>query len=101
MSKLRPLLVLGTRPEAVKLAPVVHGCARRADEVEAIVCLTGQHREMLRQTIEYFELPVHVDLDLMSVGQTLAELTARCVRGLDEVLRDKRPDCVVVQGDTT
>jgi UDP-N-acetylglucosamine 2-epimerase (non-hydrolysing) len=101
MSKLRPLIVLGTRPEAVKLAPVVHACAKCGAGVEPIVCLTGQHREMLRQTIEYFELPVHADLDLMSPNQTLAELTARCVRGIDSVLAEQRPHCVVVQGDTT
>ncbi len=103
MSKFRPLIVLGTRPEAVKLAPVVHVCEGRGrdSEVEPIVCLTGQHREMLRQTIDYFELPVHADLDLMSPNQTLAELTARCVRGIDGVLAQQRPHCVVVQGDTT
>jgi UDP-N-acetylglucosamine 2-epimerase (non-hydrolysing) len=101
MPKLRPLIVMGTRPEAVKLAPVVHACARREGDVDPMVCLTGQHREMLRQSVEYFGLPVHVDLDLMSPNQSLAELTARCIRGIDGVLTELRPHCVVVQGDTT
>jgi UDP-N-acetylglucosamine 2-epimerase (non-hydrolysing) len=101
MAKLRPLIVLGTRPEAVKLAPVVHACTRPGAGVEPIVCLTGQHREMLQQTIEYFGLPVHADLEVMSPRQTLSELTARCVRGIDGILAERQPHCVVVQGDTT
>jgi UDP-N-acetylglucosamine 2-epimerase (non-hydrolysing) len=100
-SKLRPLLILGTRPEAVKLAPVVHECARRGDEVEATVCLTGQHRELLAQVTEYFGIPRDVRLDVMAPDQTLAGLTARCLDRVDDVLQRLRPDCVVAQGDTT
>ena len=65
MAKLRPLLLFGTRPEAIKMAPVVHECRRRPDEIEPIVCLTGQHREMLAQVTEYFGLAADHDLDLM------------------------------------
>lgn len=101
MSKLRPLLIFGTRPEAIKMAPVVHECRRRSDAVEPVVCLTGQHREMLAQVTDYFGIAGDVDLDLMKPGQTLAGLTARCVEALDEVLVRLLPDCVAAQGDTT
>ncbi len=100
-SKLRALVILGTRPEAVKLAPVVHECARRSGEVEATVCLTGQHRELLAQVTEYCDIPGDVCLDVMAPDQTLAGLTARCLDRVDDVLQRLRPDCVVAQGDTT
>ena len=100
LSELHPLLIFGTRPEAIKMAPVVREC-RRHEAVEPIVCLTGQHREMLAQVTDYFGIRPDVDLELMRPGQTLAELTARCVEGLDEVLVRRQPDCVVAQGDTT
>jgi len=83
------------------MAPVVHECRRRADLVEPLVCLTGQHREMLAQVTEYFEIEADDDLDLMLPDQTLARLTARCIEGIDEVLLRRQPHCVVAQGDTT
>ncbi len=83
------------------MAPVVHECQRRADLVEPIVCLTGQHRELLAQVTEYFGIRADDDLDLMTPDQTLARLTARCIEGIDEVLLRRRPHCVVAQGDTT
>ena len=83
------------------MAPVVHECRRRAGEVEAIVCLTGQHRRMLAQVIEYFDIRADVDLELMQPDQTLAGLTARCLESLDEVLMRVAPGCVAAQGDTT
>lgn len=98
---LRPLLVFGTRPEAIKMAPVVRACRARPNDVEPIVCLTGQHREMLAQVTEYFGITHDVDLDLMRPNQTLAGLTARCIERIDEVLAERQPDCVVAQGDTT
>ena len=98
---LRALFVFGTRPEAIKMAPLVHECQRRAGEIQALVCLTGQHREMLRQVTSYFEIAADVDLDLMRPDQTLPQLTARCIEALDEVMATQSPDCVVVQGDTT
>jgi UDP-N-acetylglucosamine 2-epimerase (non-hydrolysing) len=101
LSKLHPLLIFGTRPEAIKMAPIVRECCRRHEAVEPTVCLTGQHREMLAQVTDYFGIRAHVDLQLMRPDQTLAELTARCVEGLDEALRRYQPDCVVAQGDTT
>lgn len=101
MSKLRPLLVFGTRPEAIKMAPVIQECHRRKSEIEPTVCVTGQHREMLNQVVQWFELHVDEQLDLMLPDQTLAQLTARCTEGLDRVLAAYQPHCVVAQGDTT
>ncbi len=96
----RPLLVLGTRPEAIKMAPVILECRRRGD-VDPIVCFTGQHREMVAQVAEYFGIQPHVDLDLMRPNQSLASLSARCLERLDQTVRDTNPDCVIAQGDTT
>ncbi|MCS7306459.1 MAG: UDP-N-acetylglucosamine 2-epimerase (non-hydrolyzing) [Thermoguttaceae bacterium] len=98
---LRSLLVFGTRPEAIKMAPVVHACQARPQEIDPIVCLSGQHREMLAPLVEYFGLQPEVNLDLMQPNQTLASLTARCIEAMDEVLVRLKPSCVVVQGDTT
>lgn len=83
------------------MAPVVAECRRRDGEIEPIVCLTGQHRELLAQVTEYFNLRADIHLDLMRPNQTLAGLTARCLEGLDDVLVRTAPDCVVAQGDTT
>jgi UDP-N-acetylglucosamine 2-epimerase (non-hydrolysing) len=101
MSKLRPLLIYGTRPEAIKMAPIVQECQRRTDCIHPIICITGQHREMLAQVNDYFGIKADFDLDLMQPNQSLAELTARCIMRLDEVFKDQTPDCVVAQGDTT
>jgi UDP-N-acetylglucosamine 2-epimerase len=101
MTPLRPLLLVGTRPEAIKLAPVYQECARRSTQISPIVCSTGQHREMLTSVIDYFQIPIHRDLNLMLPNQTLAQLTARCITGIDQLLDETSPDCVVAQGDTT
>ena len=98
---LRVLILLGTRPEAIKLAPVVDECRRRAGEIETLVCFTGQHREMLAQVDAYFGLRPDRNLDVMVAGQGLAELTGRCLVGVDGLLRDLEPGAVVAQGDTT
>lgn len=83
------------------MAPVVHQCAQRSGEIEAIICLTGQHREMLAQVTDYFDIRADLDLELMQPNQSLAELTARCIQGIDGALARFQPDCVVAQGDTT
>ena len=101
MKKLRVLLTFGTRPEAIKMAPVVHECRQHDDRIETVVCVTGQHRQMLDQVTEYFGVSVDRDLELMTPNQTLAEVTSRCLMGLDAVLAEYRPDCMVAQGDTT
>ena len=97
---LRVLSVFGTRPEAIKMAPVVRALAA-APAVESLVCVTAQHREMLDQVLEIFGIQPNVDLDLMRPGQTLPELTARVLTHVDHALDQLKPDLVLVQGDTT
>lgn len=97
---MRPLLVIGTRPEAIKLAPLLAECRRRGD-IFARVCNTGQHRDLLAPVLEYFQVEADDCLDVMRPGQSLASLTARVLEGLDGILTRHRPDCVVAQGDTT
>ena len=96
----RPLIILGTRPEAIKLAPVILACQQNV-AISPIVCSTGQHREMLDQVLDYFEIKPEIDLGLMKPGQTLSGLTAACVEAIDRVIVDQMPDAIVVQGDTT
>jgi len=95
------LCVFGTRPEAIKMAPVVHALKERSPHVQPIVCVTGQHREMLDQVLDLFEIVPDIDLDLMEPNQTLASLSAKALRALDRVLLKLKPEVVLVQGDTT
>ncbi len=94
------VVVFGTRPEAIKLAPVVKAL-RQVGTFEVQVCVTAQHRQMLDQVLELFAITPDVDLDLMQPGQDLTDLTARVLVGMRGVLRDWRPDLLLVQGDTT
>jgi len=94
------LCIFGTRPEAIKMAPLVLA-AQRNPRVTPIVCLTGQHREMLDQVVKYFGLRVDHDLNLMQPNQTLSDLTARCLQMLTGIIAETKPDCIVGQGDTT
>ena len=96
----RPLVVLGTRPEAIKLCPVIEALRERP-EVDVTVCSTGQHREMLDQVLSYFGIRPDIELSLMRPGQTLAGVTAAAIERLDAVLREATYDAIVVQGDTT
>jgi UDP-N-acetylglucosamine 2-epimerase (non-hydrolysing) len=96
----RVLVVVGTRPEAVKLAPVVHAL-RRSSSLRCRVLATAQHRELLDRTLAFFGIVADVDLDLMRPGQGLADLTARALAALDPVLAAEAPDLVLAQGDTT
>ena len=100
MSKLRVLSIFGTRPEAVKMAPVVQ-CLANTPDVESQVCVTAQHREMLDQVLSLFQVVPDVDLGLMRPNQSLAELTAAVFTHLDPVLSRFAPDWILVQGDTT
>ncbi|HNB24096.1 MAG TPA: UDP-N-acetylglucosamine 2-epimerase (non-hydrolyzing) [Candidatus Melainabacteria bacterium] len=97
--KRRVMCVFGTRPEAVKLAPVVHAL-RKSEFLEPIVTLTAQHREMLDQMLKWFGITADHDLNLMKHGQTLADLTSRVIKSMDEVLEQAQPDLMLVQGDT-
>lgn len=97
----RILVVYGTRPEAIKMAPVVAALRARGERFETVVCNTAQHREMVEQVQELLGLAPDLDLDLMRPNQRLNELTARVVAAMDEVLERLRPDWLLVQGDTT
>ena len=97
---MKVMTIFGTRPEAIKMAPVVKELLKRP-EIEVKVCLTAQHREMLDQVVDLFALPVDYDLDVMERGQSLYDITARVLRRLEEVLRKEKPDYVLVHGDTT
>ncbi len=97
---LRILIVFGTRPEAVKMAPVI-GELKRTPDVETFVCVTAQHRQMLDQVLKLFDIRPDIDLDLMQEDQSLAELSGQIFRELDPVFTKIKPDWVLVQGDTT
>jgi UDP-N-acetylglucosamine 2-epimerase (non-hydrolysing) len=100
-SKLRVLVVFGTRPEAVKLAPVIKQLEKHSEQIESRVCVTAQHREMLDQVLDAFDIKPDIDLDLMKPNQSLPQLTARIFSDLDTVLKDEKPDWLLIQGDTT
>lgn len=93
------LTVFGTRPEAIKMAPVVHAL-ESAEDIESAVCVTAQHREMLDQVLGLFGIEPEFDLDIMSPGQSLEQITSRILEGMGEVLNAFRPDMVLVHGDT-
>lgn len=95
------MLVFGTRPEAIKMAPVVKEFRRRKDEFETVVTVTGQHRQMLDQVLEIFGITPDYDLDIMKQGQDLTDVTVRVLEGMRPVLAESRPDIVLVHGDTT
>ena len=95
------MLVFGTRPEAIKMCPLVKEFQKRADEFETIVCVTGQHREMLDQVLKIFDVTPDYDLNIMKQGQDLTDVTARVLTGLRNVFKECRPDVVLVHGDTT
>ena len=100
MDKIKVMTVFGTRPEAIKMAPLVKELKKRK-EIECIVCVTAQHREMLDQVLEVFEIKPDYDLDIMKNGQTLSDITSRALKGLEEVIRSEKPNIVLVHGDTT
>jgi UDP-N-acetylglucosamine 2-epimerase (non-hydrolysing) len=100
-SRKRLLVVMGTRPEAIKLAPLIQGAQSDPKRFEVLVVRTSQHQEMLDQVIEFFDLPVFVDLNIMRPDQTLTHVTTAAIEGLQSVITQVRPDVVVVQGDTT
>lgn len=95
------MLVFGTRPEAIKMAPLVKALQARRDRFETVVCVTGQHRQMLDQVLEIFDIHPDYDLDIMQQGQDLYDVTSRVLTGMRGVLDSARPDVVLVHGDTT
>ena len=97
----RVMLVFGTRPEAIKMCPLVKEFRKHPEEFETIVCVTGQHREMLDQVLHIFEVKPDYDLNIMKQGQDLYDVTGRVLTGMRDILRETRPDVVLVHGDTT
>ena len=97
----RIMLVFGTRPEAIKMAPLVKEFQKHPKEFQMIVCVTGQHREMLDQVLHLFEINPDYDLNIMKQGQDLYDVTARVLTGMRDVLKETKPDVVLVHGDTT
>ena len=100
MKKIKVLTVFGTRPEAIKMAPLVKELESR-DEIKSIVCVTAQHREMLDQVLDTFKITPDYDLNIMKSGQTLIDITSRVLESMDKVIKECNPDIVLVHGDTS
>ena len=100
MEKIKVMSIFGTRPEAIKMAPLVKELESRK-EIESIVCVTAQHREMLDQVLETFRIKPDYDLNIMKQGQTLSDITSRVLYGLEDVIKEVKPNIVLVHGDTT
>lgn len=95
------MLVFGTRPEAIKMCPLVKELQKYDKEFKTVVCVTGQHREMLDQVLTIFDVKPDYDLNIMKQGQDLTDVTVRVLTGLRDVLKECRPDVILVHGDTT
>ena len=95
------MLVFGTRPEAIKMCPLVKEFQKRTEEFKTIVCVTGQHREMLDQVLKIFDVKPNIDLNIMKQGQDLTDVTVRILNGMRDVFKECKPDVVLVHGDTT
>lgn len=100
MRKIKVMSIFGTRPETIKMAPVVHELEKR-EEIESIVCVTAQHREMLDQVMKALKVKPDYDLNIMKQGQTLSDITTRALKGLEDVIKEVKPDIILVHGDTT
>ncbi|NMA83904.1 MAG: UDP-N-acetylglucosamine 2-epimerase (non-hydrolyzing) [Epulopiscium sp.] len=100
MKKIKVMSVFGTRPEAIKMAPLVKEL-ESTPEIESVVCVTAQHREMLDQVLDIFKIQPDYDLDIMKDKQTLTDITMRALKGLEEVMQEAKPDLVLVHGDTS
>ncbi|SET66023.1 UDP-N-acetylglucosamine 2-epimerase (non-hydrolysing) [Oceanobacillus limi] len=99
--RIKVMTIFGTRPEAIKMAPLVLELEKRSDEFESIVTVTAQHREMLDQVLEIFKIKPDFDLNIMKQKQSLAQITTRALEGLDEIMKETKPDIVLVHGDTS
>lgn len=101
MKKIKVMTVFGTRPEAIKMAPLVHELKKHKEQIESIVCVTAQHRQMLDQVLEIFQITPDMDLNIMKDRQTLIDITTRALESLDKAIKEAQPDIVLVHGDTT
>ena len=100
MGKLKVMTIFGTRPEAIKMAPLVKAL-EKDEEIESIVCVTAQHRQMLDQVLRIFKIIPNYDLNIMQERQTLAHITSKVLQGLMDIINDAKPDIILVHGDTT
>jgi UDP-N-acetylglucosamine 2-epimerase (non-hydrolysing) len=100
MKKKKILFIFGTRPEAIKMAPIINECQKHP-AIEAKVCITGQHKEMLQQVLDFFQITPDFDLSLMAHNQTLFDITSNALKGIEQILNKYHPDVILVQGDTT
>ena len=101
MGKLKIMVVFGTRPEAIKMAPLVLELQKQRETIETITVVTAQHRQMLDQVLETFNIVPDYDLDIMGKSQTLLDITSKILNQLDPVIKKEKPDMVLVHGDTT
>ena len=101
MNKIKVMTVFGTRPEAIKMAPLVKVLEKHSDIIDSIVCVTAQHRQMLDQVLEIFHITPDFDLNIMKQRQTLVEIVGHSLEGLDRVMKEAKPDIVLVHGDTS
>src|SRR5699024_20634 len=100
-NRIKVMTIFGTRPEAIKMAPLVLELNKRHIEFEPIVTVTAQHREMLDQVLQVFHIQPDYDLNIMKEKQSLAQITTRTLEGLDHIMKETNPDIVLVHGDTT
>lgn len=100
-NKIKVMTIFGTRPEAIKMAPLVKELEKNSDKIESIVCVTAQHREMLDQVLRIFDITPDFDLDIMHERQTLVNIVTRALEGLDNIMKQVKPDIVLVHGDTS
>lgn len=101
MKRIKVMTIFGTRPEAIKMVPLVLELKKHGAEIESLVCVTAQHRQMLDQVLDYFHIKPDYDLDVMKDRQTLSEMSVRVIQGLEPVLREAKPDLILVHGDTS
>ncbi|MFF2533074.1 non-hydrolyzing UDP-N-acetylglucosamine 2-epimerase [Brevibacillus sp. NPDC058079] len=101
MKTVKVMTVFGTRPEAIKMAPLVHELNKYSGQIESVVCVTAQHRQMLDQVLDIFDIQPDIDLNIMKDRQTLVGVTTRALESLDETMKEVKPDIVLVHGDTT
>ena len=101
MKKIKVMLVFGTRPEAIKMAPLIISLKEQTERFETVTVVTAQHRQMLDQVLETFKIRPDYDLNIMSKQQTLSTITTNVINKLDEVLKSEKPDIILVHGDTT
>jgi UDP-N-acetylglucosamine 2-epimerase (non-hydrolysing) len=101
MKRKKVLFIFGTRPEAIKMAPVIRECIEHKNALDIKICITGQHREMLQQVLEFFQIKPDFDLQLMKHNQTLFDITSSALLGIEKVVEEYEPDILLIQGDTT